>query len=414
MSSQKSMSEKLIDRRFNIFSYDQYLIDNQEKRFNKICMNEVVNADLLIATFGEEKFYKVCAQILQMGNEAYKKMGIDHLIHVYIYNYKSFMAVANKDMSDDDFYSLMQANYEHYKLYRSKETKIGGVSRFIMAFGDNLINRVKSASYVHQSGQDNFIIVKDEKEQLEVKHAKNLELFELIPYALTNNKLIPYYQGIYDNNTGEITKYEALMRIVDKEGNIRTPDFFLSSSKELKLYLPISRALLDKAMSDFEDKESELALNISLFDIQSKDFKDWFLKRVKNHPNPSKITIEFVETENYNDEKELESFLAEVREIGCKIAIDDFGVGFATYTSIMSVKPDIIKIDGDIIKNLTTSNDSNLILDAICYMARLINAEITAEYVEDAATQKILIDHNVHYSQGYHFSKPLPIHEIAI
>ncbi len=409
-----SDSEKLIDHRFNILSYEQYQKDLAEKKFTKICMTEVVNADMMIATHGEEKYLRTSREILHMGNEAYKQMGLDKIIYVYIHSYKSFMAVANDDISDEDFLGLMKANYEQYEIITAQSTEIGGISRFVLAFGDSLIDRAKSAFYVHQHEQSNFIVAKDEKEKLEAEKEKNLEIFELLHYAIKNDKIIPYYQGIHNNDTNEIIKYEALMRIQDKDGKIYPPGMFLEASKKLKLYLQLSKTMLDKAMKDFETKESELSLNVSLFDIQSKDFKEWFIERVRQHPDPSKIIIEFVETENYNDEKELELFLSAARNIGCKIAIDDFGVGFATYTSIMSLRPDIIKIDGDIIKNLATSKDSRLIVDAICYMARLIDAYITAEFVENADIQQILQENKVHFSQGYHFAKPEPIEKLTI
>ncbi len=409
-----SESDKLIDHRFNILSYEQYQKDLAEKKFTKICLTEVVNADMMIATHGEEKYFRTSREILHMGNEAYKQMGLDSVIHVYIHSYKSFMAVANDDMSDEDFLGLMKANYEQYEIITAQSTEIGGISRFVIAFGDNLIDRAKSAFYVHQYEQTNFIVATNEKEKLEAEKEKNIAIFELLHYAIKNDKIIPYYQGIHNNETNEIIKYEALMRVQDKNGKIYPPGMFLDASKNLKLYLQLSKTMLDKAMKDFENKESELSLNVSLFDIQSKEFKAWFLERVKQHPDPSKIIIEFVETENYNDEKELETFLAAARDIGCKIAIDDFGVGFATYTSIMSLRPDIIKIDGDIIKNLATSKESKLIVDAICYMARLIGAYITAEFVENADIQQILQENNVHFSQGYHFAKPEPFENLNI
>ncbi len=132
----------------------------------------------------------------------------------------------------------------------------------------------------------------------------------------------------------------------------------------------------------------------------------WFLQRLTKHTDPSKIIIEFVETENYNTNDVLTAFLREAREIGCKIAVDDFGVGFATYTSIVSLKPDIIKIDGDIIKNIDTSDENKMILDSICYMAKLIGAQMVAEFVENESIQQVVEQNNVRYSQGYHFSKP--------
>ncbi len=414
MLSGDSTGAPHIDHRFNIPSYEQYLADLETKKFNKMCMTDIINADMMIATFGEEAYYKSSSEILAMGNAGYKQLGIDHLIHVYAQSYRNFMAVANDDISDDDFFNLMKGFHEQYELATAQQTGLGGISRFCLAFGDDLVNRVKSAYYMNRDLQNNFIVATDEKERLAVETEKELQIFELLKYALENSTAVPFYQGIYNNKANKITKYEALMRVFDKDGNIYPPGMLLDVAKKLKLYLPLSKMVLDKALSQFENKQSELNVNVSLYDIQSEEFTEWFLNRVKRQPDPSKIVVEFVETENYNNNDQMIDFLNKVRDIGCKIAVDDFGVGFATYTSIVSLKPDIIKIDGDIIKNLTKTEESRLILDSICYMAKLLGAETTAEFVENAAIQQVILEHDIMYSQGYYYAKPESIDSLSI
>ncbi len=403
-----------IDKRFNIPSYEQFLEDNKTKKFNKLCMTEVINADMSIATFGEQKYFDSSAEILAMGNMAYVQMGIDHLIKVYAHTYKSFMAVANDEMSDDDFYNLMKANHEQYELITASQTGLGGVSRFVLVFGNDLVDRARSTYFMNKKLPNNFIVASDEREKLLFEAEKNIEKFELLNHAINNDKVVPFYQGIYNNDVGEIGKYEALMRIYDKEGNVYPPGMFLEAAKKLKLYIQISKILIDKALKDFEGKRSELGLNISIIDIESEEFRKWFINRLLQHPTPEKVVIEFVETENYNNNDDLFCFLNQLRNIGCKIAIDDFGVGFATYTSIVSLKPEVIKIDGDIVKNLATNEDNQTILKSIKYMADLIKAKTTAEFVEDATIQEIVVKYGINNSQGYHFAKPLPKEQLDI
>ncbi len=402
---------KKMDSRFNIPSYEQYLLDLPVKKYTKMCMTEVINADMMIATFGEENYYNTSREILESGNIAYKQMNLDSIIHVYINSYKHFMAVANDDISDEDFLNLMKVFHEQYELANAQQTGLGGVSRFVLAFGDDLVNRIKSAYYVHNDFQNNFIVVTDEKERLATETEQNLKLFDLLNYAINNDKVVPFYQGIYNSELQKITKYEALMRIFDENDKMYVPGMFLEAANQLKLYLTISKITIDKALKDFENKDYDLGLNISLSDIRSEDFRDWFLNRIKDYKNKNRVTIEFVETEDYNSDDVIIGFLKDIREIGCKIAVDDFGAGFATYTSMISLKPDTLKIDGSIIKNLN-NKENRIILDSICYMANLIDAKIVAEFVENEEIQKIVIENNIKYSQGYYFSKPQPIEDI--
>ncbi len=414
-NSINNLHDYKVDRRYQVLSYEKYLEDCAEKQFNKICMTEVVNADMMIATFGEERYVSSCKDVLQMIKGALKSLSLDTLIFVYIFNYKNFIVATNDQISNIDFENLMRGFYKQYELTTAEKTELAGVSRFVLVFGrGHMVDRAKSTLFINKKSQNNFIIETNERDQLLEQTRKNVKMFELINYAIKNDKVVPFYQGLMCNESGEFKKYEALMRIYDAKGNLYAPGIFLESAKKLKLYLPISEIMLDKAMKDFENKESELCLNISLFDIQSAKFKEWFIDRVQKHPHPERITVEFVETENYNNMEDVIEFLCEIRKLGCKIAVDDFGVGFATYTSIISLKPDIIKIDGDIIKNLIKTSENKIILNSICYMAKLINSKIVAEFVENGAIQDIVLENEIDYSQGYHFAKPSPIDELTI
>ncbi len=413
MKDSHNLNPKM-DIRFNIKSYEQFLIDNEIYKFNKICMTEVVNADMMMASFDENQYYNTSTEILAMGNMAYVQMGLDKIIHVYIHSYKTFMAVANDDISDDDFYNLMKTNHQQYELIRGQQTGLSGVSRFAIAFGDDLVNRCLSAYYANSDLQNNFIVVTNEKEKLASEREELVTILELLTNAIENDRVVPFFQGIYDNNSRVINKYEALMRVIDENGKIYPPGFFLDASKKLKMYLSLSKITIDKALKIFEGKESMLSINLSLYDIQTVAFREWLLERLKLHPTPKKVIIEFVESENYSKDKELFDFLIDAREIGCLIAVDDFGVGYATYSSIISLKPDIIKIDGDIISTLPTNNDSKIILSSICYIANLIGSETVAEFVEDCKIQNIIEKEKINYSQGYYFAKPESHESITI
>ncbi len=406
-----------IDLRYQVASYYKYLEDIEGKNLNKLCMTEIVNADLSIAMVGEEHYMAGCAEVLKDIQHGIDSLGLSSQVFLYVYSYKRFIVAASEDFDNEAFTNLMQTFYDQYELARASNTELSGISRFVLVFGkEDMINRATSAHFVNRNSQINFFVATDERDKMREDFQAKMKVFELIEYAITNDSIVPFYQGIHDNTTGKIYKYEALMRIYDADGKLHTPASFLDDTKELKLYPKISKIMLDKALKDFENKESELSVNISLYDLQSRDFADWFLERLSLHPNTSKITIEFVETENYNGSANelLFEFIKDAKAIGCKIAIDDFGVGFATYTSIISLKPDIIKIDGDIIRNLHNNEGNKIILNSICYMTKLIGAKTVAEFIENKEIQDIVVENGVNYSQGYYFAKPLPLSDLDI
>ncbi len=406
--------EVMFDQRYKVFNYEKYLQDCDQKQFNKLCMTEIVNADMMIANFGEETYVKSCREVLTTISDTFEKLHLENSIFVYILNYKNFIVATNDSIDDNDFAEMMHGFYEEYELATAQQTALSGISRFVLVFGkENMVDRAKSTLFVNRKRQDNFIVSTNQREQLIEETQKNVTIFELLNYAINNDKVIPFYQGLRNNKTGKIEKYEALMRIYGKDNNIYAPGFFLENAKSFKLYLALNRIIIDKSLTLFEKKDEELTLNISLFDVQSDEFRDWFFNRIKRHPTPSKVTLEFVETEDYKTNKLLYSFLKELREHDCKIAVDDFGAGFATYTSIISLKPDIIKIDGGIIKDLVTKPENQIIVDSICYMAKLINSQTVAEYVENEAIQNMVLKNDINFSQGYHFAKPTPFHQLS-
>ncbi len=400
---------------FNVFRLEKFKEDIKRLKINKICMTEIVNADMMIATFGLDSYALGCKEVLTQGRQDIQKMGLGHCVFHYIYNYKNFIVAATEDMSDKDFERLMQETYEQYMISTSKEAQLNALSRFVVVYGsEDIIDRAHSAFYFHRKSQNNYIVASNERELLNTENKQAVEIFDLINYAISEDKVIPYYQGIHNNASGEIDKYEALMRIKDADGKVYPPGMFLNIAKKYKLYHTLSRIMIEKVLSDFENNRKVICINISLFDVENTEFSNWFLERIKRFSNPDRLIIEFVETENYNTGEKLYAFLDDLREIGCEIAVDDFGVGFANYTSIISLKPDIVKIDGEIIKNLPVNPDSRTILESICFMANLIGSKTVAEFVEDEEIQRILIREKVDYSQGYHFAKPQPLEELDI
>ncbi len=416
MQSNEALCElKYVDPDYNLPNRHQFKLDAESLKFTKICMTEVVNADMMIATFGEDRYANGCRDVLLSISNALVTLCLDDKIALYSYNYKNFLLAAGDSISDNDFKTIMRSFYDEFERATSEKTELSGISRFVLVFGGtDLIDHAKSALYSNKKSQTNFIISSNEKEIMQEEIQKSVKMFDLLNYAITSDKIVPYYQGIHNNKLNATTKYEALMRIFDAEGNIYNPSKFLDTAKQFKLYTTISKILINKALNDFENRQSELSINISLYDVEQKGFVNWFFNRLESFPDPSRLTLEFVETENYNKGNELYLFLNKAREFGCKIAVDDFGVGFATYTSIISLRPEIIKIDGDIVSNINFSEDNKIILESICYMAKLINATTVAEFVESESIQKTVVEEHIDYSQGYYFSKPQAIENLEI
>ncbi len=155
-------------------------------------------------------------------------------------------------------------------------------------------------------------------------------------------------------------------------------------------------------------------MNISAFDIQSEATKQMIYKRLKTCQNPGNFVFEILEDEAYQDFDPLKEFIGQVRELGARVAIDDFGAGYSNLYEISSISFDIIKVDGDIIRNLPSNECNRKLLDVITHMGFLFDAEIVAEFVENQTIQEIIEQTGIGFSQGYLFAQPLPFEELDL
>ncbi len=400
------------DLDFGFPTIGQYKKDCETHEYDKICVTEVLNADLSITTYGKIVYKLGCTDVLNKVQMALKQHGIDACISLYTYGYKNFILAGTKDIGEQEFLGLMRAFYNEFENSVSKHVEVSGVSRFVVVLQkDHMLERALNTLAFNRDNQENFLI-SDQRLFTEDELDREALMFELLGKAVKENLIVPYYQGIRNNDTGEIDKYEALMRIVDVDGTVYPPGSFLEIAKKYKLYNRISQMMIDRAINEFKHRSESLSLNISLYDIRTPSFKKWFLDRLQTHPRPDLITLEFVETEDYNKDNALFDFVEMVRSFGCKVSVDDFGTGYATYAAIISLKPDYIKVDGQIIRDIVTKSENRIILQSICFMTDLIESQVIAEYVENEDIQNMLVAHKVAHSQGYHFSKPRPIDEL--
>ncbi|MGB5791827.1 EAL domain-containing protein [Poseidonibacter sp.] len=127
---------------------------------------------------------------------------------------------------------------------------------------------------------------------------------------------------------------------------------------------------------------------------------------MKNCPSSKNIIFEILESDFIEDFTIVESFASKVRESGCQIAIDDFGSGFSSMENILNLKPDIIKIDGSLIKNIHTSLESRTIVKNIVNMAKDLNAKTVAEYVHSKEVLEIVQELEVDFAQGFYLAEP--------
>lgn len=167
--------------------------------------------------------------------------------------------------------------------------------------------------------------------------------------------------------------------------------------------------MIDRVLRDFTNRQESVSINISAYDVNSKDFVNWFFRRLGEFPNPVRLTVEFVESEEFRESEEFMVFVNRLRQAGCRISVDDFGTGYSSLEEVIRLEPDYIKVDGSIICGLKDKPKNMILLKTIIYLARQLGLNTIAEFVENEETQELLEQNGVDYSQGYLFSQPNPL-----
>jgi len=272
---------------------------------------------------------------------------------------------------------------------------------------DKLISKLSIA--VHEAKKHPFSYFMYYREKsLDKNFIKfNTLLYQAI-YKSQGVQVIPYFQGIYDNNKNEIYKYEALARLQD-DNEIFSPYFFINIAQSSGFIHDITKIMIEKSFQYLATlpPHIEISINITEHDLATKQLKEILVDTLQKYNlAPQRITLEILEGITSNGTKNNIRQLNKLKELGFKLAIDDFGVEYSNFERLTEIDIDFIKIDGKYIKTIHTNHKSLQITQAICNFAHAMGIKVIAEFVEDADIQKTVKKLGVEYSQGYYFSKP--------
>ena len=249
----------------------------------------------------------------------------------------------------------------------------------------------------------------DTKEMIE----KSMYWREKIKKALKHDKVIPFYQAIFDVDKN-IVKYETLMRIEDinEKGEVvyLSPYFFLDISVKTKQYLQLSNQIISKALKDLKKTDKQISINLSFKDILDSEFivfLDESLKKITNE-DKSRVVFEILESDYISDYTLLEEFISKYRKQGIKIAIDDFGTGYSNFAHILKIRPNYIKIDGSLIKNIYSDKNSYEMVKSIIDFSKALNIRVIAEFVHSQEVFDSLVELGVDELQGFYLAEPKP------
>ncbi len=280
----------------------------------------------------------------------------------------------------------------------------------ILSYAHNSQNIFENAriGIKHAINSNKSIVFADDIVKKIQKDAKNnIKIIKMIETALENDKVISYFQPIYNNKTKMVEKYESLVRIIDENDNVVSPFYFLEIAKRGRHYTNITKRVLQNSFKALNVTNKEISINIAFSDIEDTRIKEFILNFCISNPTLIKrVVFEFLEDENFQDYDKIIDFITKVKKYGAKIAIDDFGSGYSSFERILYFQPDILKIDGTLIKNIHEKKLSKNIVETIQNFATKVNIKTVAEFVHNKEVFDIINKIGIDYTQGYYISEP--------
>lgn len=397
-------------------------LKNRHALFEEIKTHQISSAALIdingFHQINDFYGYTISDQLLQEVSLMLKGQ-CEEICDIYHFNADAFVITLSNPLEPSLFASSIEAILDRLDntLFLIDEYEISVSATGVIAHGpsDELLRTLDMALKYAKEKHIRFWI-HNEASDFTVKFRENLHWTKELKNGFKEDRLTVFFQPIYGFESKTIERYEALVRLIGTEGEVVTPNFFLEVAEQSNQMFRLTQTVFTKTLEMLKQSggEHKFSINISTEDMQNSVFLALVEEHLSDVAVASKICFEILETHSIADLDAINRFVDLVHALGCQVAIDDFGSGYANFENLIKLDIDIIKIDGTLIENIATHQDSYDIVDAIVGFARKRKIKTIAEFVRNRSifdvAQKIGID----YIQGYYIGKPNPYLDVTL
>jgi len=280
---------------------------------------------------------------------------------------------------------------------------------------------VDSACYIAKQSGRNKVHVSEDNDTEAVKYRSNLAGIQAIRKALADDRLSLYFQPIFEINEHAInmTHCEILLRVRSENGELYSPARFIPIAEKYNVMNEIDCWVFTHVVDWLAEHQTKhviprLLVNLSGLSFVDDEFSDFIVERLsRGDVDPSNIAFEISEGSTVRNFEKASRFMDRVRALGCELALDDFGSGFSNFAYLKQLQFDYLKIDGSLVRNISTNEIDRQMVAAINQIAHTVRARTIAEFVEDDASLQHLREMQVNYAQGYGLRMPAPLNQLS-
>ena len=334
-------------------------------------------------------------------------------------------------LGGDEFAVLVkEANLEQSKLIATKLLNALRGENFIVStknaeihitasFGITIIDGSLSAQEVltyadtalysaKENGKNRIMTIKNSDDKNLFSEANRMIL--KINQALQDDKFVLHAQPIF-NSDKKITHFEILLRMLEPDDTLIYPNDFMAIAEKFGLVSEIDEWVVTKVVQLMEMRSDlSLFVNLSGYSLGDTELLNYIGNIVKNGKfKKEQLGFEITETAAIRDLDKAEHWINSIKKLGCKFALDDFGVGFSSFSYLQKIPVDYLKIDGSFIRNLDIDFTQRALVQSMNEVAHAMGKKTIAEYVENEKIWMILNEMQIDYGQGYYLGKPTKI-----
>ena len=272
----------------------------------------------------------------------------------------------------------------------------------------DLLARADLAMYQSKESGRNRCTLYEPERDWQAAIASRLNWQRRIREALEKDLFVLQAQPLLDLRTNTISNYELLLRMIGEKGEIILPGTFLDTAERFGLIHAIDRWVVKRAIRLIAAHRKAGRTLSLVINVSAKAFTDpELLPMIKRELgvwsiDPRNLILEVTETAAITNIYQAEKFVTALKQMGCRIGLDDFGVGFASFYHLKHLPVDYLKIDGSFIRDLPRDQVDQQLVRAMVAVAGGLGKESVAEFVTDAETVRLLREFGVQYAQGFH------------
>ena len=281
-----------------------------------------------------------------------------------------------------------------------------------------LINRSDRAMYQAKNKGRNAYSFYNQELHLQARKRHKIEL--QLKQAITDEKLLLYYQPIYSLADNQLVSFEALLRWPNDSGGFYNTEEIIEIAEQSQLILTLGDWVFNQAckqLSQWQKQgvyQGKISINVSAKQFKNDDFTLKVAKKLNESPQFSnKITFELTERDPLESSLKVVKRLQKLAAFGCEFSVDDFGIGHSSISYLRAFPMGVIKIDKSIVQNILASERDFALCKAIIAIGEALSLKVVAEGVENLEIADALKSINCPLVQGYYFAKPMPVGEIS-